>query len=87
MNLRNLKWTKLSEFVLSGMKALHVMLNFFWGVGGWRGGGRNFIHGFGLVWKEKLFEEGMRRSREVFTYPTFFSVSSSWMKIDTKTAA
>ena len=76
MNLRNLKWTKLSQFVLSGMKALHVMLIFF----------LNFIHEFRLVWKEKLFEEDMRRSRDVFTYTTFFSVSSSCMKIDTKTA-
>ena len=24
----------------------------------------NSIHGFGLVWKEKLFEGDMRRSRE-----------------------
>ena len=40
MNLTNLKWTKLSEFVLSGMKALHVMLNFFFGGGG--GGGAEF---------------------------------------------
>ena len=79
MNLRNLKWTKLSQFVLSGMKALHVMLIFFFF---W-----NFIHEFGLVWKEKLFEEDMRRSRDVFTYTTFFSVSSSCTKIDTKTAA
>ena len=50
----------------------------------------NFIHiclEFGLVWKEKLFEEDMRRTRDVFTYTTFFSVSSSSMKIDTKTAA
>ena len=42
---------------------------------------------FGLVWKEKLLEEDMRRTRDVFTYTTFFSVSSSCMKIDTKTAA
>ena len=42
---------------------------------------------FGLVWKEKLFEEDVRRTRDVFTYTTFFSVSSSCKKIDTKTAA
>ena len=42
---------------------------------------------FGLVWKEKLLDEDMRRTRDVFTYTTFFSVSSSCMKIDTKTAA
>ena len=43
----------------------------------------NFKHGFGLVWKEG----DIRRSREeVFTYAAFF-VSSSCVKIDTKTAA
>ena len=31
------------------------------------------IHGFGLVWKEKLFKADMRRStEEVFTYAAFF---------------
>ena len=42
-----------------------------------------FQNGFGLVWKEG----DIRRSREeVFTYAAFF-VSSSCVKIDTKTAA
>ena len=48
------------------------------------------IHGFGLVWKEKLFKADMRRStEEVFTYAAFFSVSLREVnvKIDTKTAA
>ena len=30
------------------------------------------IHGFGLVWKEKLFEGDMRSTEEVFTYAAFF---------------
>ena len=47
------------------------------------------IHGVGLVWKEKLFKGGMRRStEEVFTYAAFcFFVSLREVKIDTKTAA
>ena len=43
---------------------------------------------FSLVWKEKLFKGGMRRSiEEVFTYAAFIFVSLREVKIDTKTAA
>ena len=48
------------------------------------------IHGFGLVWKEKLFKGDMRRStEEVFTYAAFFFVSLREVnvKIDTKKTA
>ena len=47
------------------------------------------IHGFGLVWKEKLFKGDMRSTEEVFTYAAFFFVSLREVnaKIDTKTAA
>ena len=46
------------------------------------------IHGFGLVWKDKLFEGDMRSTEEVFTYAAFFFfVSLCEVKIDTKTAA
>ena len=46
------------------------------------------IHGFGLVWKDKLFEGDMRSTEEVFTYAAFFFfVSLREVKIDTKTAA
>ena len=79
MNFRNLKWMKLGQFILSGLKAPHIMCTcsiFF----------LNSIHGFSLVWKEKLFEGDVRRSREkVFTYTAFFGLSSC-EKIDTKTA-
>ena len=45
------------------------MLNFF----------LNSIHGFGLVWKEKLFEGNMRRRREeVFTYEAFLCHRVAW---------
>ena len=76
------------------MKALHVMLIFILFIYL----SPEFIYSFiflefhtclefGLVWKKKLFEKDMRRTRDVFTYTTFFSVSSSCMKIDAKTAA
>ena len=68
------EWTKLCQFILSGLKA--PCAQFF----------LNSIHGFGLVWKEKLFEGNMRRRREeVFTYAAFF-VSSSCVKIDLYTS-
>ena len=47
------------------------------------------IHGFGLVWKEKLFKGEMRSTEEVFTYAAFFffvSLREVNVKIDTKTA-
>ena len=45
-------------------------------------------NGFGLVWKEKLFEEDMMRGREeVFTYAAFFCVYTLLVKINTKIAA
>ena len=56
--------SKLCQFILSGLKTPHniQLLNFF----------VNSIHGFGLVWKKKLFEADMTRSRqEVFTYAAF----------------
>lgn len=58
---------KLCHFILSGLKALHIihLLNFF----------LNSTHGFGLVWKDKLFKGDMMRGREkVFTYAAFFCV-------------
>ena len=61
---RNLQWTKLCRFILSGLNSPHNihLLNFF----------LNSIHGFGLV--EKLFEGDIRRGREeVFTFAAFFA--------------
>ena len=54
------------QFILAGLKTPHKiqLLNFL----------VNSIHGFGLVWKKKLFEADMTRSREeVFTYGAFLS--------------
>ena len=70
-SLGTLNGRKLCQFILSGLKAPHIihLFSFF----------RNSIHGFGSIWKEKqyfkIFEGDMRRAERQYSLTQLFLCS------------